>query len=397
MGMEHEGGNLSWADGERAFSHWLCNIEGIGRKGIRRLLREAGSARAVFGMEESRLARLLSPAQTGNLLCARKKGDVWEAYRRLVQRGIWYCPASDPLFPKRLSRIPDPPVGLYVAGHLPKEDLPAVAVIGARACSEYGKYAARRFAGILAASGVNIISGLARGIDGIGQEAALDNRGYTGAVMGCGADICYPEENRALYDRIRDQGGILSEYPPGVRPRAGLFPERNRIISGLSDLVLVIEAREKSGTLITVDMALEQGKEVMVVPGRITDRLSGGCNRLLRQGAGPALTPEDVMEALTHSIPTLFPSCRGEGDAGEEAVLFGPYPEDGAACGKERDGSLKEAVLEAADYVPMTAGQIACRMEEAGRKAGLPEVMHALLESVLEGKCAQDGGYFYRI
>lgn len=393
------GENLSQIDEERAFSHWLCNIEGIGRRGQRRLLEEAGSARAVYEMEESRLARLLSPAQTGKLLRAQKERDVWEDYGRLERKGILYCPSCDPAFPQRLALIPDPPVGIYVTGRLPEDDIPAVAVIGARACSEYGKYAARRFAGILAASGVNIISGMARGIDGIGQEAALDNRGYTGAVMGCGVDVCYPEENRALYERIKVQGGILSEYPPGVGPRAGLFPERNRIISGLADLVLVIEAREKSGTLITVDMALEQGKEVMVVPGRITDRLSGGCNRLLRQGAGLALTPEDVLETLDDSLHRgLTSSYREKGGRVKEAAVPSLRHAASADVSLKGEGSsFKRSALEALDYTPIMAGQVACRMEEAGWKAGLPEVMHALLELVLEGKCAQDGSYFYRI
>ncbi len=397
MGRKRE--NLSQIDEERAFSHWLCNIEGIGRKGQRRLLEEAGSARAVFAMAESRLARLLQPAQMGNLLRARKVGNVWEDYCRVKEKGIWYCPSCDPAFPKRLALIPDPPVGIYVAGRLPKETLPAVAVIGARACSEYGKYAARRFAGILAASGVNIISGMARGIDSIGQEASLDNQGYTGAVMGCGVDVCYPRENRTLYERIKVQGGVLSEYPPGVGPRAGLFPERNRIISGLADLVLVIEAREKSGTLITVDMALEQGKEVMVVPGRITDQLSGGCNRLLRQGASPALTPEDVLEMLDRPLRSFPPSTHWEKHGQEKETVASPSRcmASESVSAKEAGSALRQAVLEALEYTPMLAGQVAYRMEEGGRKAGLPEVMHALLELVLEGKCAQDGCYFYRV
>jgi DNA processing protein len=137
---------------------------------------------------------------------------------------------------------------------------------------------------------------MARGIDGIAQKAALDAGGKSYAVLGCGVDICYPEENRDLYERLQQQGGILSEYPPGMQPIAKLFPPRNRIISGLSDLVLVIEARKRSGTLITVDMALEQGREVYALPGRVSDALSDGCNRLIRQGAGPATCPEDILE-----------------------------------------------------------------------------------------------------
>lgn len=173
---------------------------------------------------------------------------------------------------------------------------PAAAIIGARLASGYGREQARRFSYRLASRGITIISGMARGIDGIAQMAALDAGGKSYAVLGCGVDICYPEENRKLYDRLLQQGGIISEYPPGTFPEARLFPQRNRIISGLADLVLVIEARKKSGTLITVDMALEQGREVFALPGRVSDSLSDGCNRLIRQGAGAATCPEDILE-----------------------------------------------------------------------------------------------------
>lgn len=179
---------------------------------------------------------------------------------------------------------------------LPGIDSPAAAVIGARFASGYGREQARRFSYRMASRGITIISGMARGIDGIAQTAALDAGGRSCAVLGCGVDICYPEENRPLYDRLLQQGGILSEYPPGTPPEARLFPLRNRIISGLSDAVLVIEARRKSGTLITVDMALEQGRDVFALPGRVSDSLSDGCNRLIRQGAAPATCPEDLLE-----------------------------------------------------------------------------------------------------
>lgn len=418
---------------ERAFSHWLCNIEGIGRGRYRKLLQEAGSAEAVFAMEESRLARLLPAAQLAALLSSRKRADVEEEYRLLVRRGINCYPASDPLFPRRLLDIPDPPEVIYSSGRLPEESSPSVAVIGARICSEYGRYAARKFAGILAASGVNIISGLARGIDGISQEAAMDNGGYTCAVMGCGVDICYPAQNRSVYERVREQGGILSESPPGTLPRAGLFPQRNRIISGLADLVLVVEARERSGTLITVDMALEQGREVAVIPGRITDSLSSGCNRLLSQGAAPALKPEDILELLEQrkaqmtagnvtgrsitdrnmpdgnaadrnitdsntSGQNIFHRNMAEGKETEER----DRAEERNASVRPEQTDLKRTVKNLLDYTPMTVsgirGLIRERIKEGGGEPPpLPEVARVLLELVLEGSCRQEGGYFYLI
>ncbi|MCM1058225.1 MAG: DNA-processing protein DprA [Firmicutes bacterium] len=205
---------------------------------------------------------------------------------------------QDREYPRRLREIPGPPKRLYVLGKLPEEQIPTVAVIGARDCSEYGKYVASGLGAALGRSGIQVVSGMARGVDGISQEAALDAGGSSFAVLGSGVDICYPAGNRQLYEKLKLTGGILSEYPPGTPPVSRHFPPRNRIVSGLSDAVVVVEAREKSGTLITVDMALEQGREVYVVPGRVTDPLSGGCNRLLKLGAGLLLNREEFIEEL---------------------------------------------------------------------------------------------------
>lgn len=201
-------------------------------------------------------------------------------------------------YPERLRNIPDAPAGLYARGRLPVKKEVTVAVVGARDCSDYGKYVAEHLGTFLGQNGVTVVSGMARGIDGISQWAALEAGGTSIGVLGCGVDICYPAGNRTLFQRLLEQGTIFSEYPPGTPPRAMNFPARNRIVSGLADAVVVVEARSKSGTLITVDMALEQGKEVFVVPGRVTDRLSDGCNKLIKQGAGILLSPEELLEEL---------------------------------------------------------------------------------------------------
>lgn len=201
-------------------------------------------------------------------------------------------------YPDKLKNIPDAPAGLYVRGKVPVESEITVAVVGARDCSEYGRYVAEELGTFLGKSGVTVVSGMARGIDGISQWAALEAGGTSIGILGCGVDICYPARNRALFDRLSEQGTFISEYPPGTPPRPMNFPARNRIVSGLADAVVVIEARCRSGTLITVDMALEQGKEVFVVPGRVTDRLSDGCNRLIKQGAAIMLSPEELLEEL---------------------------------------------------------------------------------------------------
>lgn len=234
--------------------------------------------------------------------CGGSLGTAEE--KRRVGTGIWTAfGTTDPLSfagGERISRETGRNSGSalrhFYRGKLPDENEPAVAVIGARECSEYGRYVAEELGQYLGRAGIQVISGMARGIDGISQQAALSAGGTSYGVLGCGVDICYPAQNRRLYEELLEKGGLLSTYAPGTKPLPQHFPPRNRIVSGLSDALIVIEARQKSGTLITVDMALEQGRDVYVVPGRLTDRLSDGCNHLLTQGAGVFLSPESFAE-----------------------------------------------------------------------------------------------------
>lgn len=212
---------------------------------------------------------------------------------------IQYYRKKQDIYPAKLKEIHDPPDGIYCMGSLPDPKRPTVAIVGARMCSPYGKNQALSFARTLSACGVQIISGLARGIDGYSHRGALEGGTPTFAVMGCGLDHCYPPEHRNLQAEIlKNGGGILSEYPICTPPLRAYFPQRNRIISALADLVLVVEAKEKSGSLITADCALEQGKTVYAVPGRVGDTLSLGCNRLIAQGAGIACSVECILEEL---------------------------------------------------------------------------------------------------
>lgn len=180
-----------------------------------------------------------------------------------------------------------------------------MAIVGARKCTPYGEEMALAYGERLAEAGIQIISGMARGIDGAAQRGALNGGGRTYGVLGCGVDICYPREHRGLYCDILKEGGLLSEQLPGEPPLAGYFPARNRIISGLSDLVLVMEAKERSGSLITADMALEEGKDVFALPGLATSPMSRGCHRLIAQGAGILLSPEDLLEMLGYQKEKL--------------------------------------------------------------------------------------------
>lgn len=207
---------------------------------------------------------------------------------------------SDRLFPERLRAIFDPPPSLYLRGAGDPAILGArsVAVVGARSCSPYGAQVARMLGRELAAAGLVVVSGLARGIDGEVHRGALESGGLTVAVLGCGIDRDYPASHAQLSRRIEQRGLVVSEYEPGVEPAPWRFPARNRIIAGLSEGVVVVEARERSGALITADFALDEGREVFAVPGEITSTLSAGTNALLKVGATPLMSSEDVLAAL---------------------------------------------------------------------------------------------------
>ncbi len=301
---------------KKAYLHWLYQSVGMGCRGMLKELAKIGDGEKIYRLlMGGKLEKMLSERYRKKLprMEAFSKGyDVLGSYEKMRARGISAVFLGEPEYPRRLAEISDAPYGLYYTGKLPDETHKSVAIIGARNCSEYGRHMARQFGARLAESGIQIVSGMARGIDGISQNAALQENGYSIGVLGCGVDICYPEENRQLYESLMEKGGICSEYPPGTMPRAILFPPRNRIISGLSDAVLVIEAKEKSGTLITVDMALEQGKEVYALPGRATDPLSKGCNRLIRQGAGLIDSVQELLQELTGEQEQAALYCQNE-------------------------------------------------------------------------------------
>lgn len=294
---------------------------------------------------------------------------------RVVKKG-------DEEYPERLRELADAPDSLYALGKLPVEGLPSVAVIGARDCSEYGKYMAVRLGSLFGRNGFQVVSGMARGVDGIAQEAALEAGGSSFAVLGSGVDVCYPAGNRRLYEKLKAGGGILSEYPPGTPALPRNFPRRNRIVSGLADAVVVVEAREKSGTLITVDMALEQGREVYAVPGRTTDALSAGCNRLLRLGAGMVLDEEELLEELREiaakRCPTSVLPVLGK------AVCQRRLPERAEKLFAENSGL--EKIYRLLDYSPKSAEQL---QSQLSGKYGGRQIVTGLLRLCLEDMAVQ--------
>lgn len=257
--------------------------------------------RELLKMKKEDIQRLgiLNENEIFEILKERDYFKVEEKYEELRDKGIDFVHIKDERYPERLRNLSDYPYGIFVKGSLPKDYSACVAIVGARECSEYGKEVAYSFAKTLGNCGVSVISGMARGVDTFAHKGALSGIGDTYGVLGCGVDICYPRENIELYTNIIDRGGIISEYPPKTQPMPFQFPIRNRIISALSDAVLLVEAKEKSGSLITVDQALEQGKEVFVIPGRISDSLSKGCNNLIKMGAQPANEPKDILDYLS--------------------------------------------------------------------------------------------------
>jgi DNA processing protein len=259
----------------------------------------------------SDLALAAYAAETGTHVVGPPRADGrWRAFVRtfdaavflasLRERGLRWLGRSEPGFPPLLAAIHDPPPGLFLRGAAEAELLlrTAVAVVGARSCSPYGSQVARSCGRELAAAGLVVISGLARGIDGEAHRGTLEAGGATVAVLGCGIDRDYPASHRELACRVCERGLVVSEYGPGVEPAPWRFPARNRIVAGLAKAVVVVEARERSGALITADFALEQGREVFAVPGEITSALSVGTNALLGLGATPYTSPQDVLDAL---------------------------------------------------------------------------------------------------
>ena len=206
-------------------------------------------------------------------------------------------------YPERLRPLNNMPDTLYYIGRFPEDDRPTAAIVGARMCSAYGRIQAFNYGKFLSENGVQVISGMAAGIDAEGHKGALEGGTPTFAVLGNGVDICYPASSRSIYRRIPEKnGGIISEYPPGTEGRAYHFPARNRIISGLADVVVVVEAKEKSGSLITAACALEQGKTVYAVHGAVNDELSRGCHKLIYDGAGIAYSPEILLDEWGLSV-----------------------------------------------------------------------------------------------
>lgn len=274
-------------------------VKGIGAVRLRALLDHFGDIRMAWeAPADALMASGLGAKQVENLLSIRRQIDLDLVYKKLENQGIQIITWEDDIYPVRLKEIDQPPPLLYLRGTLLPDDEWAVAVVGTRRMTPYGRQVAEELCTYLAQQGITIVSGLARGVDAVAHQTALKAGGRTLAILGSGIDVVYPPEHRRLAEQIVAQGALISDYAPGTLPEGINFPPRNRIISGLTLATVVVEASEKSGALITATFAAEQGREVFAVPGSILAPQSKGTNRLIQNGAHPLLTPSDLSEEL---------------------------------------------------------------------------------------------------
>ncbi len=363
---------------EAAYRAALACLPGMNALALPRLLRLAGGAQELWevvrggGAGSARMVGAEKAAEWAQHCRGRVPQRLAEGLR---QKGIRVITPLDPSYPERLSCIYDPPALLFARGGELPADLPCVAVVGARRASSYGRWAAQTLGGELARRGVVVVSGAAYGVDGRAHQGCLEAGGVTVAVLGCGIDEAYPREHAGLLRRICSSGCVVSEYPPGEAPLPWRFPHRNRIIAGLSHAVVVVEASEKSGALITADMALEEGREVMAVPGPIGSSLSRGTNRLIQKGAKLVLEVEDICEEL----PFL--------------CLQPPGGEDGRGRGGNAEPSESERAC--VELLRGEARGLDWLAAHSGRTPG--DLLACLSAMALKGWVAEEAGGRYRL
>ena len=291
---------------ETDLARWvaLSRVQGLGCVSFKKLAGHFGDPTEALSVSTAALAEI--PGLDQSVIDGLRNFSAWDEAEKEIIRAekaaVKIVPFTDSSYPARLRMIPDPPPLLYLKGEIRRDDEKAVAVVGSRSTSDYGRRVARDLCRGLASLGFTVVSGMARGIDGTAHETSLNAGGRTIAVLGSGVDRVYPAEHDKLYRRISENGAVISEFPMGTRPLAFNFPARNRLISGLSLGVVVVEATEKSGSLITAALALEQGREVFAVPGEVGASRSRGAHRLIRQGAKLVETVDDIVEEIAPQL-----------------------------------------------------------------------------------------------
>lgn len=376
---------------------WLTTRKGIGTRGCASLLRLFGTAERIYALTKEQCVR--TDGFETRWLDGILDKDLAEAEKILLtcdNHGISLLTYASPEYPERLRNIPDPPALLYYRGTFPAVDEEAIiGIVGTRRCSAYGLLHAKQFAKQIANSGGIVVSGGARGIDTMSLSSALDSHMPVICVLGCGVDVVYPRENRRLFEDITYHGCLLSEFPPGTPPERGNFPQRNRLISGLSLGVLVIEAPLKSGALITADHALEQGRDVYTIPGNMGVKQCEGSNALLRDGASFVLDGWELLEGYVHLFPDKLHDYRNK--ATMEHNFTARYGTSVAFCSPDATGAAdaelsddEKAVLSHLTAEPMHADEVIAF-------SGLPSgrAMSALTLLQIKALAEKQAGNYY--
>ena len=353
-------------DPQRAAYVALALVPGIGPSRFHAILKVCHTASGAFSAPFAFLRSI--PGITAAAATAIRAGGIESGVRALEQAerlGGRALIQDDPEYPELLRHIPEAPPVLFALGQLSLLERPAVAVVGSRDHTAYGGEVARALAWAAASAGLAVVSGMARGLDAVAHEAALDAGGGTVGVLGNGLGVVYPTANAALYQRVAGRGLLLTEFPPGERPTAGSFPRRNRIVSGLARVTVVVEAGEGSGALITAGTALDQGREVMAVPGNITSPCSVGANRLLRDGAEPLLSPGDLLEHYPEAIRPADGVAAGPPSTQPLPGNLPPHDRAVAELLGAEPVALEELVLRAG-RPPQDVLAVLCALEIAG-------------------------------
>ena len=355
----------------------LARVKGLGAVSFKKLTTRFVDPTAAFSAALTELEQVegLHHDAIDGIVAFSDWAEIDEEIERARDAGIAIVPFTNPNYPARLRTIADPPPFLYVKGNILTDDDKAVAIVGSRSASEYGRRVARDLARGLASLGFTVVSGMARGIDGSAHESALQAGGRTIAVLGSGVERAYPAEHETLYRRIGENGAVLSELPIGTRPLAFNFPARNRLISGLSLGVVVVEATEKSGSLITATLAVEQGREVFAVPGEVGSSRSRGAHRLIRQGAKLVESVDDIIEEIA---PQLLDRT---GSATQRAPRV--LPQNASDATRTIFALLQENTLQVDQVI-----------ERTGMSAA--QVLETLLDLELQGLLRQLPGKIYR-
>ena len=363
---------------DQDYAPWLAlgRIKGVGGVNFKKITTQFADASAIFRASPAQLGEIegLHRDIIDNITNFADWAEIDNEIRRARAAGIKMIPFSAAAYPLRLRSISDPPPLLYVKGEISNDDR-AVAIVGSRSASDYGRRVARDLARGLVSFGFTVVSGMARGIDGMAHESAIQSGGRTVAVLGCGVDRAYPPEHEMLYRRISESGAVISELPMGARPIAFNVPARNRLISGLSLGVVVVEATEKSGSLITASLAAEQGREVFAVPGEAGASRSRGSHRLIRQGAKLVETVDDIIEEIAPQL------ARRAGDGA--APVARTLPENSAPAARQIFALLNESALQVDQVI-----------EQTGLTA--PQLLQVLLDLELQGFVSQTPGKIYR-